>query len=550
MAPNTRRQLAVVAALLLMATLAYSDTGQQASRRLLARGWFTDMLLPQQQQQKQEQGEQLSQGNSSSNTSRSPSCTGVLIGIGTQKGGTTAAWAYIKHDAHPSLRVSTEKEVGFWDQVHGWYKGCTLGDYMMLLNGTTDEPTEDPLPLCPAPGFRGPMYAQHNNRLRSSSICGIRRQLQEEAAAVAAAAAGLPPPPPPASPLRPCDSTYPKPWWWFWGGWHDSTAASPLRFGQDGQPINSSSSNSSSVQLVDAAEVSEHPVFRVDITPSYLYDATAPLWVRSMLPEARILVILREPAARAVSNFNMKWQKLREGELKRNETAMLNLTEQQREAAWVQALTANATQQMRRLNDCYALTGTEALRQPERAACMGVQQPYSPNYQSALWEDAMIWQGIYADGLERWFKLFPKEQFLIWISEDFKAEPAAHMRQLVSWLGLDMADINPKLLPGAKQLSPIHVREYEADAPEALLGSMRRFYEPHNVRLATLLKQKGFGSVADRMLQVWGQQQGTAAAAAAAAADDGLMASVVEAAAAAVGAAAAAAAAEPVSFVT
>jgi hypothetical protein len=246
----------------------------------------------------------------------------------------------------------------------------------------------------------------------------------------------------------------------------------------------------------------------------------------------------------------MKWQKLRDAELKRNDTAMLDLKDQQREAAWVEALTANATRQMQRLTECYARVGTDAIRQPERAACMGVQQPYNPSYQASMWEDAMVWQGIYADGLERWFKLFPKEQFLIWISEDFKADPAAHMRQLISWLGLDMADINPKLLPGAKRLSPIHVREYEAEAPEQLMSSMRRFYAPHNARLAALLQEKGFGSVADRLLQLWGQQGGDAA-------DSGVMASlqasaatVAEAAAAAVGAAAAGAAAEPLALAT
>ncbi|WIA31150.1 hypothetical protein OEZ86_001162 [Tetradesmus obliquus] len=204
----------------------------------------------------------------------------------------------------------------------------------------------------------------------------------------------------------------------------------------------------------------------------------------------------------------MKWQKLRDAELKRNETTtMSNLTDQQLEAAWVEGLTANATRQMQRLSDCYARIGTDATRQPERAACMGVQQPYNPTYQASMWEDAMVWQGVYADGLERWFRLFPKEQFLIWLSEDFKADPAAHMRQLIGWLGLDKAHMNPKLLPGAKQLAPIHVREYEAEAPEGLMSSMRRFYEPHNARLAALLQEKGFGSVADRLLQLWGQQQ-------------------------------------------
>lgn len=273
-------------------------------------------------------------------------------------------------------------------------------------------------------------------------------------------------------------------------------------FGHDGS---SNGSNSSSANTVEASEVGAHPTFHVDITPSYLYDATAPLWVRPMLPEARILVILREPASRAVSNFNMKWQKLREAEVKRNDTSFQSLTQQQREAAWVESLRANATRQMQQLAACYSKVGTAALLQPELAACMGLLQPYSPNYQSALWEDAMMWQGIYADGLERWFKLFPAHQIMVWISEDFKAEPAAHVRQLISWLGLSSRDINPKLLPGAKRLNPIHVREYEAQAPADLTAAMRRFYSPHNERLFAVLQAKGFGSVAARLREVWQQ---------------------------------------------
>ena len=47
----------------------------------------------------------------------SPTCLTYLIGIGTQKGGTTAAWAYLRDKAHPMIQAySNEKEVGFFDQ--------------------------------------------------------------------------------------------------------------------------------------------------------------------------------------------------------------------------------------------------------------------------------------------------------------------------------------------------------------------------------------------------------------------------------------------------
>jgi hypothetical protein len=46
-----------------------------------------------------------------------PTCLTYLIGIGTQKGGTTSAWAYIRDKAHPMIQAySKEKEIGFFTQ--------------------------------------------------------------------------------------------------------------------------------------------------------------------------------------------------------------------------------------------------------------------------------------------------------------------------------------------------------------------------------------------------------------------------------------------------
>lgn len=76
---------------------------------------------------------------------------------------------------------------------------------------------------------------------------------------------------------------------------------------------------------------------------------------------------------------------------------------------------------------------------------------------------------------------------------------------MVRWLGLDMQQLDPKLLDPSTKLKSVHARRYKGHANAEVVARMRRFFEPHNMRLFELLDAKGFGAVAARLRQVWAQ---------------------------------------------
>lgn len=136
-----------------------------------------------------------------------------------------------------------------------------------------------------------------------------------------------------------------------------------------------------------------------------------------------------------------------------------------------------------------------------------VQPPQSPCLrvltlpEARTYRDAPIHAGVYADQLVRWFKHFTSNRFLLWVSEDFGANPTAHMQQLVRWVGLDTARTNTSATSVL-----FNVREYCADTPADVKAKLLKFYAPHNKRLYGLLAQHGYAAVADRIAQffdVW-----------------------------------------------
>lgn len=200
-----------------------------------------------------------------------------------------------------------------------------------------------------------------------------------------------------------------------------------------------------------------------------------------------------DPVSRAISNFNMWWQK------------QASQGSRSTSSSWSDTLALQVDGEIARLTACYASVGTAPAQHPELASCLGLPHPCSKRYDEALFANRLLAQGLYADQLQRWFQLFPAESFLIWVSEDFKSDPATHMTQLVQWLGLDMDLLDPKLRVAGSKLKSVHGRRYEGSADAEVVARMRRFFEPHNRRLFELLEAKGFGAVAARMRKVWPQ---------------------------------------------
>lgn len=172
-----------------------------------------------------------------------------------------------------------------------------------------------------------------------------------------------------------------------------------------------------------------------EASPFYLFHPEVPHRLRVALPAAKLIVLLRNPIDRALSQYHQKRRK-------QNEDLGLE----------------------------------EALaREEERLA--DDDDPVS-----AAWRHhSYLRRGYYAEQLERWFAVFPRDRFLILRSEEFFADPVAGLHQAQAFLGLEPA------MP--KRLKAHHMAEYPPmDA--ALRRRLADHFAPHNARLAQLLGRR------------------------------------------------------------
>jgi hypothetical protein len=171
-----------------------------------------------------------------------------------------------------------------------------------------------------------------------------------------------------------------------------------------------------------------------DATTWYLDHPHAPARAAALLPDARIVVLLRDPVRRAVSHYH--------------HAVAYGLED--------------------------APTFEEALaREPERLAAEGSFAGLHHRHRSYRA------RGCYADQLERWFSAFPKEQVLVLGAHELKSNPRATLDRVCAFAGLTP-------IQGAVTFTRHNSRRY-APQPEPLLTALRAFYAPHNARLFSLL---------------------------------------------------------------
>ena len=94
---------------------------------------------------------------------------------------------------------------------------------------------------------------------------------------------------------------------------------------------------------------------------------------------------------------------------------------------------------------------------------------------------AYLSRGQYVDHLERWFSVFPREQFRIYFMEEFFSNAKGYFIDVQHWLGLERK-ITLDKYPICTTL-PDGYPEMEKDVEEAL----RAYYQPFNERLKVLL---------------------------------------------------------------
>ena len=175
-----------------------------------------------------------------------------------------------------------------------------------------------------------------------------------------------------------------------------------------------------------------------EASPSYLFHPLAPERGRAVVPEAKLVVLVRNPVDRAYSHYQ------HEVALGREPLAF---------------------------EDALAAEDERTRGEVERI----VADPRA--FSHAWWDHTYVARGRYAEQLERWLAVFDREQLLVVRSEDLGGRPAETYAEVLSFLGAA-----PHSLP---EYPRVFDRDYEPMRPETRAALSERFADP-NRRLEEL----------------------------------------------------------------
>ena len=178
-----------------------------------------------------------------------------------------------------------------------------------------------------------------------------------------------------------------------------------------------------------------------EASPSYLFYPRVPKRMKGILPNAKLIVILRNPVDRAYSHY----------------------------------------QHTLRQND--EILPFEKAIELEGERCVGEREHMlkDPSFVSNDYRRySYLSVGIYADHLETWFKHYDRKQFLILATEDLREDPQRTLDQVFDFLGV------PPVRMGNQ-------RDQNVGSYEEMSKSTRKFlieyFQPHNKRLYKLLQR-------------------------------------------------------------
>ena len=176
-----------------------------------------------------------------------------------------------------------------------------------------------------------------------------------------------------------------------------------------------------------------------EMTPCYLFHPQVPARVHAFDPGMKLVAVLRDPVERAYSQYQMG---------------------------------------VRKYGD--TLPFEEALEREEREVPVELaRMTEDPGY---VWPHdrrrSYVARGRYAEQLERWLALFPREQLLVLLSEELWSDPGGTLRRIESFLGLPQWEETTFPHQSAGSHAPM--------APETR-ERLAEVFEPHNRRLEALL---------------------------------------------------------------
>jgi hypothetical protein len=195
-----------------------------------------------------------------------------------------------------------------------------------------------------------------------------------------------------------------------------------------------------------------------EATPEYLYYPKAAERIFSYDPELKLIVLLREPVARAFSAWNM-FRTLR-----------------QERPDYLRGMLPECDRMLQdALRGMLARESFPDFDEAVREEVDGIRSG------TAALEPGYVRRGLYHEQLLRYLEWFPRERMLILDSARLKRDVGAVLAEVVRFLGLPAYPDSPVDAP------MFHVGRYEHQVAEDTRGFLGEFYRPHNAKLWELL---------------------------------------------------------------
>ncbi len=203
-----------------------------------------------------------------------------------------------------------------------------------------------------------------------------------------------------------------------------------------------------------------------EATPAYLFYPFVAERIAQLVPNVKLIALLRDPVARAWSQLQMD---ARKGRIKGNITDLLR-----RDLRFLQQHPLDRERFERYFYDM--ISRTPQVEYPRDQAALKASSGDHKPFRSGSW----LLRGFYFEQLSIWFEHFTRDQMLILKSEDYFANPRAILEQVIPpFLGLSNWTL-PVYQPQNQEYA------YPAIDP-ALDDELRQFFRPYNQKLYHLL---------------------------------------------------------------
>lgn len=181
-----------------------------------------------------------------------------------------------------------------------------------------------------------------------------------------------------------------------------------------------------------------------EASPSYIFSDIAPYQAKQIIPDVKIIALLRNPITRSYSQFQGYLRKCAQ----RNQRPLSKYF-----GKFLKKLEAN---------------------------------PKKNNTLNSIGRDLLEYS-LYKSQLERWYECFPEQNIKIIKSEDFFKNPRMVINHLFKWFGLEVEPVKFAHYLRAKKQNNKHLNYVVPPLTKSVINKLTKYFKPFNAELYEFL---------------------------------------------------------------